>query len=122
MLTVLEAIERLDRLANDSNYQETRSVIERFLPGRRVHFGQANWHWSAQANSKRPHYDCQHLDGHRQDQDLWLSFGYPQDLTMWSCLGARVRVDSMAKVADIEKAEKDKMKQKVAKIVKHGIK
>jgi T-complex protein 1 subunit beta len=35
--------------------------------------------------------------------------------------GARVRVDSMAKVADIEKAEKEKMKQKVAKIVKHGI-
>jgi len=35
--------------------------------------------------------------------------------------GARVRVDSMAKVADIEKAEKDKMKAKVDKIVKHGI-
>jgi T-complex protein 1 subunit beta len=35
--------------------------------------------------------------------------------------GSRVRVDSMAKVAEIESAEKDKMKAKVAKIVSHGI-
>ena len=35
--------------------------------------------------------------------------------------GARVRVDSMAKVAEIEAAEKGKMRQKVADILKHGI-
>lgn len=35
--------------------------------------------------------------------------------------GARVRVDSMSKVAEIEGAEKEKMKEKVQKIIGHGI-
>lgn len=35
--------------------------------------------------------------------------------------GARVRVDSMAKVAEIENAEKEKMREKVKKIIAHGI-
>lgn len=35
--------------------------------------------------------------------------------------GARVRVDSMAKIGEIEAAEKDKMRQKVEKIIGHGI-
>ncbi|EFJ28920.1 hypothetical protein SELMODRAFT_171093 [Selaginella moellendorffii] len=35
--------------------------------------------------------------------------------------GARVRVDAMSKIAEIEAAEKDKMKQKVQKILAHGI-
>ncbi|ERN09244.1 T-complex protein 1 subunit beta isoform X2 [Amborella trichopoda] len=35
--------------------------------------------------------------------------------------GARVRVDSMARVAQIEAAEKEKMKDKVQKIIAHGI-
>lgn len=35
--------------------------------------------------------------------------------------GARVRVDSMSKVAEIEGAEKEKMKDKVKKILAHGI-
>jgi len=35
--------------------------------------------------------------------------------------GARVRVDSMAKVAEIEVAEKEKMREKVQKIIAHGI-
>ncbi|XP_071561143.1 T-complex protein 1 subunit beta-like [Temnothorax nylanderi] len=34
--------------------------------------------------------------------------------------GSRVRVDSMAKIAELETAEKEKMKDKVDKIVKHG--
>merc|ERR1719238_1205847 len=34
--------------------------------------------------------------------------------------GARVKVDSFEAVAEIEKAEKDKMKNKVERIVKHG--
>jgi len=34
--------------------------------------------------------------------------------------GARVKVDSFEAVAEIEKAEKDKMKEKIDKIVKHG--
>lgn len=35
--------------------------------------------------------------------------------------GARVRVDSIAKVGEIEKAEREKMRQKCAKIIAHGI-
>ncbi|XP_044133094.1 T-complex protein 1 subunit beta [Bufo gargarizans] len=35
--------------------------------------------------------------------------------------GSRVRVDSTAKVAEIESAEKEKMKEKVERILKHGI-
>ncbi|CAN0001288.1 unnamed protein product, partial [Sphacelaria rigidula] len=35
--------------------------------------------------------------------------------------GSRVRVDSMNKVAEIEEAEKDKMRKKCQKIVDHGI-
>ncbi|KAG6769808.1 hypothetical protein POTOM_025473 [Populus tomentosa] len=35
--------------------------------------------------------------------------------------GARVRVDSMSRVAEIEAAEKQKMKEKVDKIIAHGI-
>ncbi|XP_042325764.1 T-complex protein 1 subunit beta isoform X1 [Sceloporus undulatus] len=35
--------------------------------------------------------------------------------------GSRVRVDSTAKVAEIEQAEKEKMKEKVEHILKHGI-
>ncbi|XP_014483836.1 PREDICTED: T-complex protein 1 subunit beta [Dinoponera quadriceps] len=34
--------------------------------------------------------------------------------------GSRVRVDSMAKIAELETAEKEKMKDKVDKIIKHG--
>jgi len=36
--------------------------------------------------------------------------------------GARVCVDSMSKVAEIEGAEKEKMKEKINKIIGHGIK
>lgn len=35
--------------------------------------------------------------------------------------GARVRVDAISKVAEIEAAEKEKMKKKVDKILNHGI-
>jgi len=35
--------------------------------------------------------------------------------------GARVRVDSMSRVAEIEAAEKEKMREKVQKIIAHGI-
>ena len=52
----------------------------------------------------------------------------PQELLIWQplpvCLqifGSRVRVDSTAKVAEIELAEKEKMKEKVDRILKHGI-
>lgn len=45
----------------------------------------------------------------------------PMDTDKIKIYGSRVRVDSMLKVAEIEEAEKDKMRQKVAKIVNHGI-
>eukprot|EP01135_Chromosphaera_perkinsii_P004396 Nk52_evm47s279 gene=Nk52_evmTU47s279 len=45
----------------------------------------------------------------------------PMDTDKIKVFGSRVRVDSTAKIAEIEQAEKDKMKAKVDKILKHGI-
>ncbi|PNW79478.1 hypothetical protein CHLRE_09g416750v5 [Chlamydomonas reinhardtii] len=45
----------------------------------------------------------------------------PMDTDKIKIYGARVRVDSMAKVAEIEAAEKDKMRAKVRSIIDHGI-
>lgn len=44
----------------------------------------------------------------------------PMDTDKIKVFGSRVRVDSMAKIAELETAEKEKMKDKVDKIVKHG--
>merc|ERR1712212_312217 len=44
----------------------------------------------------------------------------PMDADKIKVFGSRVRVDSVAKVAELELAEKEKMKDKVEKIVKHG--
>ena len=45
----------------------------------------------------------------------------PMDTDKIKIYGSRVRVDSFAKVAEIEEAEKDKMRNKCKKIVDHGI-
>ncbi|GFR42873.1 hypothetical protein Agub_g3864 [Astrephomene gubernaculifera] len=45
----------------------------------------------------------------------------PMDTDKIKIYGARVRVDSMQKVADIEAAEKEKMREKVRSILSHGI-
>lgn len=45
----------------------------------------------------------------------------PMDTDKIKVFGSRVKVDSVAKVADLELAEKEKMKDKVEKIVKHNI-
>jgi len=45
----------------------------------------------------------------------------PMDTDKIKIFGASVKVDSVSKMADIEKAEKKKMKQKVDKIIKYGI-
>ncbi|KAJ1393041.1 chaperonin Cpn60/TCP-1 family, partial [Ochromonadaceae sp. CCMP2298] len=45
----------------------------------------------------------------------------PMDTDKIKIYGSRVRVDSMLKVAEIEEAEKDKMRQKCKKIIDHGI-
>lgn len=45
----------------------------------------------------------------------------PMDTDKIKIYGSRVRVDSMAKVAEIEEAEKDKMRRKCEKIIGHGI-
>ncbi|KAJ3330143.1 T-complex protein 1 subunit beta [Blyttiomyces sp. JEL0837] len=45
----------------------------------------------------------------------------PMDTDKIKIFGARVRVDSTGKLAELEKAEKDKMKEKVEKIKAHGI-
>ncbi|KAK9867496.1 hypothetical protein WJX84_002814 [Apatococcus fuscideae] len=58
---------------------------------------------------------------HRIENAKILVANTPMDTDKIKIYGARVRVDSMMKVADIEKAEKDKMKGKVEKIVGHGI-
>ncbi|XP_012279788.1 T-complex protein 1 subunit beta [Orussus abietinus] len=44
----------------------------------------------------------------------------PMDTDKIKVFGSRVRVDSMAKIAELELAEKEKMKDKVDKIIKHG--
>ncbi|XP_015607672.1 T-complex protein 1 subunit beta [Cephus cinctus] len=44
----------------------------------------------------------------------------PMDTDKIKVFGSRVRVDSMAKVAELETAEKEKMKDKVDKIIKHN--
>ncbi|XP_014211052.1 T-complex protein 1 subunit beta [Copidosoma floridanum] len=44
----------------------------------------------------------------------------PMDTDKIKVFGSRVRVDSMAKIAELELAEKEKMKDKVEKILKHG--
>lgn len=43
----------------------------------------------------------------------------PMDTDKIKVFGSRVRVDSMAKIAELEVAEKEKMKDKVDKIIKH---
>ncbi|VDN60740.1 unnamed protein product [Dracunculus medinensis] len=45
----------------------------------------------------------------------------PMDTDKVKVFGSRVQVDSVAKVAELELAEKQKMKEKVAKIVAHNI-
>jgi T-complex protein 1 subunit beta len=44
----------------------------------------------------------------------------PMDTDKIKVFGSRVKVDSVAKVAELELAEKEKMKEKVEKIIKHG--
>ncbi|KAL3068086.1 hypothetical protein niasHT_038076 [Heterodera trifolii] len=45
----------------------------------------------------------------------------PMDQDKIKVFGSRIRVDSVAKIAELEQAEKDKMKQKVENICNHGI-
>jgi T-complex protein 1 subunit beta len=45
----------------------------------------------------------------------------PMDTDKIKVFGARVRVDATGKLADLERAERDKMKEKVEKIKGHGI-
>jgi T-complex protein 1 subunit beta len=45
----------------------------------------------------------------------------PMDTDKIKIYGSRVKVDSMMKVAEIEEAEKDKMRNKVKKIINHGV-
>ena len=45
----------------------------------------------------------------------------PMDTDKIKVFGSRIRVDSMAKIAELETAEKEKMKDKVGKILKHDI-
>lgn len=44
----------------------------------------------------------------------------PMDTDKIKVFGSKIKVDSMAKVAELESAEKEKMKDKVAKILKHN--
>ena len=50
-----------------------------------------------------------------------VTLDLPLTVVQVKIYGARVRVDGMAKVAEIEAAEKEKMKGKVDKILAHGI-
>jgi T-complex protein 1 subunit beta len=45
----------------------------------------------------------------------------PMDTDKIKVFGSRVRVDAVSKIAELELAEKEKMKDKVNKIVNHNI-
>jgi len=54
--------------------------------------------------------------------DLYLLVSCNVAVQLWcQIFGARVRVDAVSKVAELELAEKEKMKAKVEKILKHNI-
>lgn len=57
---------------------------------------------------------------HRVENAKILIANTSMDTDKIKIYGSRVRVDSMNKVAEIEEAEKDKMRQKCEKIVAHG--
>jgi len=58
---------------------------------------------------------------HRIENAKVLIANTPMDTDKIKIYGARVKVDSMAKVAEIEAAEKSKMREKCEKILAHGI-
>eukprot|EP00604_Paraphysomonas_vestita_P001829 CAMPEP_0174821334 /NCGR_PEP_ID=MMETSP1107-20130205/6771_1 /TAXON_ID=36770 /ORGANISM="Paraphysomonas vestita, Strain GFlagA" /LENGTH=486 /DNA_ID=CAMNT_0016038237 /DNA_START=16 /DNA_END=1473 /DNA_ORIENTATION=- len=58
---------------------------------------------------------------HRIEKAKILVANTPMDTDKIKIYGSRVRVDSMAKVAEIEDAEKEKMRLKCKKIIDHGI-
>lgn len=58
---------------------------------------------------------------HRIENAKILIANTPMDTDKIKIYGSRVRVDSMNKVAEIEEAEKDKMRAKCMKIVHHGV-
>lgn len=57
---------------------------------------------------------------HRMEKAKILLANTSMDTDKIKIYGSRVKVDSLDKVADIEKAERDKMRQKVNKILDHG--
>lgn len=58
---------------------------------------------------------------HRVEKAKILVANTPMDTDKIKIYGSRVRVDSMAKVAEIEDAEREKMRKKCQKIIDHGI-
>lgn len=60
----------------------------------------------------------QHQPKRIQDAKILIA-NTPMDTDKIKVFGSRVRVDSMAKIAELEVAEKEKMKDKVEKIIKH---
>jgi len=57
----------------------------------------------------------------RWDNPKILIANTPMDTDKIKIFGAVIKVDSTAKVAEIEQAEQEKMKQKCTKIAKHGV-
>lgn len=51
---------------------------------------------------------------------FWLDTGCSVRNCMLQVFGSKVRVDAVSKVAELELAEKEKMRDKVNKIIKHG--
>jgi len=58
---------------------------------------------------------------HRMENARILIANTPMDTDKVKVFGTRVRVDSVAKIAELEAAEKEKMKEKVEKICAHNI-
>lgn len=101
-------------VGQEDRRQPTQEGGERQNPHRQ------HWHGHGQDQGKKPH--CLITTRGQQRLPLWPFIKYPPTCErVCQIFGSRVRVDSMAKVAEIEQAEKEKMKEKVDRILKHGI-
>ena len=103
----VDAILRLKGSTNLNHIQiiKSRWQIIRFLLGPRVYIGKEIWYWSTEKIT---------------DAKILIA-NTSMDTDKVKIFGAKFKVDSTSKLAELEKAEKLKMKNKVDKIAKFGI-
>ena len=118
-------VTRIDGPRSHSNNQKSWWQAARLVPRLWVHPRQDHFHQLPEATRK-----CQ--NPHREHLCVLLSFTFvcshshtayfiAMDTDKIKVFGARVRVDGTGKLAELERAEKEKMKAKVAQIAAHGV-